>query len=97
MKLKSDLFSTSRPSMLYGRKGDEVKIIRDCENVLIVETSCGNRFPVPREKLTYDEENETAGQDCIPDLVPKKNNAVPGKNKPHHRRSVSDDSQSSLF
>jgi hypothetical protein len=97
MRLKNDVFSYLKPQHVYGRKGDKVQIIRDCENVLIVENTYGNRFPVPPELITYDEENETAANDRVPDLVQTKDFAVPGKNKPHHRRSVSDDSQSSLF
>ena len=55
MRLKSDIRGSFRPEVIYGKKGDEVKIISDCGNVFLVEGPDGNKFPVPADQL---EENK---------------------------------------
>ena len=37
--------------IVYGKKGEEVTIIGDYNNVVIVENSIGKRYPVKKEDL----------------------------------------------
>lgn len=53
MKLTEDIHSFVRPSVVYGRRGEEVKLIATHGNVLIVESTLSlNRFPVSVQKIT---------------------------------------------
>ncbi len=55
MKLKCDVYSLVGKGKIYGYSGDEVKIISDKGNVLVVEDSKGNRFPVSIDEVTTSE------------------------------------------
>lgn len=46
--LTSDIRSLLKPSLIYGRVGDRVLLVRDCTGVLIVDKN-GFRFPVKPE------------------------------------------------
>lgn len=52
MKLKCDIRCGCDTKRIYGRMGDEVKVISDRGNVLIVEGADKNRFPVLTENVT---------------------------------------------
>lgn len=43
----------NKNQILYGKKGDKVKLISDHDNVLIVELN-GNKFPVKKEEVNND-------------------------------------------
>ena len=62
MRLKSDVTSHFKPSTVYGRKGDEVRIISEStDGVCIVEKVDGERFSVKVELLSADKiKKETA-------------------------------------
>lgn len=49
--LKNDVFSHAKKGFKYGSKGETVKVISDRGNVLIVENSKKQRFPINNEKL----------------------------------------------
>ena len=51
MKLIKDVVSHSKKNVVYGKVGDEVKIIADYGNVLIVENDKG-RFPCKAENIS---------------------------------------------
>lgn len=53
MKLKKDIFSGK--GKLYGRAGEEVKIISDRWPAMIVENKSGERYAVNIDDLTDDE------------------------------------------
>ena len=48
-KLIRDVESIVAKGRVYGRCGEEVKVVADCVNVLIVEDKEGGRFPVKKE------------------------------------------------
>lgn len=48
-KLIADVESIVVKGRVYARRGDEVKVVADCVNVLIVEDKAGARFPVEKE------------------------------------------------
>jgi hypothetical protein len=50
MILLKDAVSHMKPDVVYGRKGEDVKIISDHGNLIIVEGKSG-RFPVLKENL----------------------------------------------
>ena len=58
-KLSEDIYSNfyngktgaNRERILFGRKGEEVIIIADHDNVVIVEGKNKNRYPVKKEKI----------------------------------------------
>lgn len=50
-KLIADVESIVVKGRVYGRCGDEVKVVADCVNVLIVEDKTGSRFPVKKELI----------------------------------------------
>lgn len=83
MKLKVDVYSHLRPDRMYGKKGDEVILIRERGNVAIVEGPDLNRFSVPIENLTEDavptENKETIIQKPEPVKKSKKQKPEPPK------------------
>lgn len=50
VQLKEDVCSNCKSSMVYGKKGEVVKVITDNPDVLIVEGKKG-RFPVRKERV----------------------------------------------
>jgi hypothetical protein len=52
--LNQDVFSTLKPKVQYGKKGEKVNIISDRGNVLIVENKNGLRYSITSEKLNYE-------------------------------------------
>lgn len=77
MKLKNDKRSHLKPDVVYGRKGEEVKMISDNGAVLIVETESGNRFTVRKDEVTEDavEQKEVAVNNILkPNMVRKPSN-----------------------
>lgn len=57
-RLRYDIISSlikdphnAKKRLVYGRKGEQVKIIAEHNNTLIVENLQGNRFPVGRIEL----------------------------------------------
>lgn len=55
MKLKTDVRSNFNDQELYARKGEEVKVISDHDNVMIVEAVDGFRFSVKKIDLTEED------------------------------------------
>ena len=55
MRLKRNIRSTVRPSLVYGYAGDEVKVISVHGDVLIVEGNRGNRYSVLCSDVTGNE------------------------------------------
>ena len=52
MKLKQDEISSGKDKTLYGKKGEEVKIINNYHTqVAIVMNNRGEKFPVRKENL----------------------------------------------
>lgn len=51
-ELQEDVISTIK-GKVYGKKGEIVKVYADKENVLIVENSRGNRYPVSITKVKH--------------------------------------------
>jgi hypothetical protein len=49
--------------VVYGVKGDSVKLIADHDNVLIVENERGERFPVKKALVTGMERQEDLQKD----------------------------------
>lgn len=49
--LTKDIESTAVRGRMYGLKGDVVTVISNHVNVLIVEDSVGNRYPVKRDLI----------------------------------------------
>jgi hypothetical protein len=52
--LKEDLFSTLKPNIQYGKKGEIVTVVSDCGKAIIVENKKGNRYSVNIEKIIYE-------------------------------------------
>lgn len=52
LRLKKTIYSSFNAGYVYGRKGDEVKLINRSDNVCIVEDEKGNKFPILLEDLT---------------------------------------------
>jgi hypothetical protein len=58
-KLSEDIYSlfynrktgSNKERILFGRKGEEVTIISDHDNVLIVEGKNKNRYPIKKTKI----------------------------------------------
>ena len=78
MKLKNDKRSHLKPDVVYGRKGEEVKMISDNGTVLIVEAESGSRFTVRKEEVTENEvaqTEKTANNIIKPDVVSKPSKA----------------------
>lgn len=74
--LTSDIYSPSNRK-LYGKAGDDVKIISESGNAVIAEDKYGNRFPVPAEKISSTPTTKTI-EEPIPSPVVngKKNKKV---------------------
>jgi hypothetical protein len=51
VKLKIDVFSHLRSSIQYGKKGEIVKVIKEHQNLFIVENSKGLRYSITKEKV----------------------------------------------
>jgi hypothetical protein len=51
LTLLSDIVSNGKGGKVYGKKGDEVRLISDRGGVLIVEDKKGERFPVKKEMV----------------------------------------------
>jgi hypothetical protein len=86
MKLLCDVYSHLRPHHCYGRKGEEVELIRDDGTVLIVQAKSGDRFPVTPEKISFESDETTVEQpnspaERIPPVVSRKVLSVPRSNK----------------
>lgn len=52
--LKEDVFSTLKPKVQYGKKGEKVEIISDHGNAVIVANKSGDKYSVTIEKITYE-------------------------------------------
>lgn len=70
-RLAADVRSAVKSHVLYGRVGDEVKIIADHIEVLICENECG-RFPVLKSLVTTDQVELTEQVAFIPQKAPTK-------------------------
>lgn len=51
MTLSENIYSYCKPNVIYGKKGEKVKIISNVDGVCIVEGEQGQRFSVRIEKL----------------------------------------------
>jgi hypothetical protein len=52
MKLKKDIISSGKDKAMYGKKGEEVKVVNNYHGeVAIVMNSKGDKFPVRKENL----------------------------------------------
>ena len=51
VKLKIDVFSHLRSSIQYGKKGEIVKVIKEHQNLFIVENLKGLRYSITKEKV----------------------------------------------
>ena len=102
MILKVDVFSKVRPHHCYGRRGDEVELIRDDDTVCIVQNSSGDRFPVLKSKISFksdetiDEGQSGAPQDLAP-MVQASHRTVARKSKPTPGGSPPNSPQHTLF
>lgn len=52
--IDQDVYSSTRKSLRYAKKGDQVTIVADFINVAIVEDKTEIRFPVQKSQLTYE-------------------------------------------
>jgi hypothetical protein len=90
MKLKNDKRSRLKPDIVYGRKGEEVKMISDNGTVLIVEAESGNRFTVRKEEVTEDVVEQT--EEAVNNI--SKQNVV---SKPSKASKPGSQNQTTLF
>lgn len=56
MILKEDIYSHAKKKTLYAPKGAKVRLIKQFDNVLIVEYK-GDRFAVNKQKVVKDYDN----------------------------------------
>ncbi|MBK7883042.1 MAG: hypothetical protein IPJ81_03920 [Chitinophagaceae bacterium] len=94
MRLKEDVRSLFKPEVLYGKQGEEVKIISEKGTVCIVENINGDRFPVNVSALTEDPIKEKP--EAVPDTTAVKKpiiNRVPVSKKaaPINQKSLFDE------
>ena len=85
MKLKHDKHSHIKPHVVYGRQGEEVKLITRRDQVLIVEGETGQRFSVKEDEVTNNEvapktEPVNNFSKPVPAAKPKRN-SKPGHNQ----------------
>jgi len=82
MVLLNDVASSYNPKIIYGKKGEEVKIIsEDFGDVLIVETTDGNRFSMLKNQANNSiNEKSIATPDAVVPM-PNINNKVSASNK----------------
>jgi hypothetical protein len=100
MVLKCDCFSHLRPHHCYGRKGDEVELIRDDGTVLIVQAKSGDRFPVTPEKISFksdDSSTETGADDSLSTVAHGSRPKLRRQAKNGTPQSDSASAQSSIF
>lgn len=90
MWLKNDIRSHMHDEIIYGRQGQEVKVISDHDNVLIVENEDGNRFSVLRIHCTHEYVNP---QSCTDTAVTNINI----NRAPVSRRKAAPINQTSIF
>jgi hypothetical protein len=90
--LKNDVYSFCDRRKLYGRAGEEVKIIRRREHVLIVEAPSGLRFSMEDEDLVEDPSLE---MEPAPVALPVEKQKLPVKRG--SRKSAPPNNQNSLF
>ena len=68
MKLKNDIVSAFNKK-IYGKRGDEVKIISDKGNVFIVEATNKSRFAVLKTEVTVEVGEITKEIITVPDAT----------------------------
>ena len=101
MILNCDVYSHLRPHHRYGAKGEEVTVIRDDIDVLIVQNSVGDRFPVHKSKISFKSDDSTdttstPGAD-VHGMVQMPVRAISKARKPSKRASIPDASPNTLF
>ena len=74
MKLLKTIRSKINPLDVYGKSGEEVKLISDLGSTLIVSGENGNRFPVSRDDVSDDTKAALKKDDPLPvkQVAPKK-------------------------
>jgi hypothetical protein len=102
MIIKVDVHSHLRPGHVYGRKGEEVTIVKEFETVLIVQNSCGNRFPVNPKSLTFESNDEAradppGSDNKVPTVAPEKVSKLRPKSRTDRTGGKEDAMQPSLF
>jgi len=102
MKLLCDVHSHLRPHHCYGRKGEEVELIRDDGTVLIVQVKSGDRFPVTPEKISFKsdetiDEQQASETTPVPAVVSRTVRTVSRQDKPTQGGSLSAPSIPTLF
>lgn len=89
MKLSKEIRSKLKPDVVYGKEGEEVKVIREDGHMAIVENDKGDRFPVTMDLLT-DEYKATPEREQVKQI----NKPVPPKVK---KSKVAPQKTNSLF
>jgi hypothetical protein len=70
--LKTDIYSFCHRTKLYAKAGDEVRIVRQADNVLIVEALTGLRFSITDDQLVTDPKDKEESIPVVKAAIPSK-------------------------